>query len=142
MATRARVDVLDQHSGGVERYYEGRAQPVRRILREYVRRCKQSARVARTRRDLRLDAAGQGLTHDGGSLKHRPHGLYQRPHADHVEGVAAVGCIDVESGPCPHVGNGARVVDEYRLSRVAVLVDGCFWHSLPSHGNRLRNNAG
>jgi DNA mismatch endonuclease (patch repair protein) len=29
----------------------------------------------------------------------------------------------------------------FRGARVAVFVDGCFWHGCPEHGTRSRNNA-
>ncbi len=29
----------------------------------------------------------------------------------------------------------------FRLARVAVFVDGCFWHSCPEHGTKSRSNA-
>ncbi len=41
--------------------------------------------------------------------------------------------------PVPHIRCEADVV--FARSRVAVFVDGCFWHGCPEHGHTPRKNA-
>lgn len=42
----------------------------------------------------------------------------------------------------PVPGNRRRTVDiAFTRARLAVFVDGCFWHSCPEHGTRPRANA-
>jgi len=38
------------------------------------------------------------------------------------------------------VGNRRRVDIAFMRARVAVFVDGCFWHSCPAHGSLPKNN--
>lgn len=43
----------------------------------------------------------------------------------------------------PVPGNRRRTIDiAFTSARVAVFVDGCFWHGCPEHGTRPRANAG
>lgn len=42
----------------------------------------------------------------------------------------------------PELGRRRRVDVVFPRRRVAVLVDGCFWHGCPTHGTRPRANAG
>lgn len=44
----------------------------------------------------------------------------------------------VDYSPLPGLRRRADVV--FTRARVAVFVDGCFWHSCPEHGNRPRAN--
>ncbi|WP_083667157.1 very short patch repair endonuclease [Mycobacterium sp. SP-6446] len=47
----------------------------------------------------------------------------------------------VDVAPLPGVRRRADIV--FRPARVAVFVDGCFWHGCPDHGNRaVRSNPG
>ncbi|WP_091935285.1 DNA mismatch endonuclease Vsr [Blastococcus sp. DSM 46786] len=39
-----------------------------------------------------------------------------------------------------HLGNRRRVDLVFTAARVAVFVDGCFWHSCPSHGTLPKSN--
>jgi DNA mismatch endonuclease (patch repair protein) len=41
--------------------------------------------------------------------------------------------------PVPHIRRTADIV--FRPSRVAVMVDGCFWHGCPDHGTWPKANA-
>jgi len=41
----------------------------------------------------------------------------------------------------PLDGNRRRADIVFRRERVAVFVDGCFWHSCPEHGTRPKENA-
>ncbi len=45
----------------------------------------------------------------------------------------------VDRAPVPGVRSRADIV--LRPARVAVYVDGCFWHSCPEHGTRPKANA-
>jgi len=45
----------------------------------------------------------------------------------------------IHQRPCPEVRCRVDVV--FPRSRVAVFVDGCFWHSCPTHGNQPRVNS-
>ncbi len=45
----------------------------------------------------------------------------------------------VDARPLPELRRRADVV--FRPARVAVFVDGCFWHSCPDHGTVPRTNA-
>lgn len=45
----------------------------------------------------------------------------------------------VHARPLPDLRREADIV--FRRARVAVFVDGCFWHSCPQHGAVPRNNA-
>jgi DNA mismatch endonuclease (patch repair protein) len=45
----------------------------------------------------------------------------------------------VDFAPLPGVRRRADIV--FPRARVAVFVDGCFWHSCPQHGTRPRENA-
>jgi DNA mismatch endonuclease (patch repair protein) len=45
----------------------------------------------------------------------------------------------VDASPVDGVRRRADVV--FRLSRVAVFVDGCFWHGCPQHGTWPKTNA-
>lgn len=45
----------------------------------------------------------------------------------------------VDRAPLPGVRSRADIV--FGPARVAVYVDGCFWHSCPEHGTRPRANA-
>jgi DNA mismatch endonuclease (patch repair protein) len=45
----------------------------------------------------------------------------------------------VSARPLPHLARTADLV--FRPSRVAVFVDGCFWHSCPQHGSTPRANS-
>ena len=45
----------------------------------------------------------------------------------------------VSARPLPHLARTADLV--FRPSKVAVFVDGCFWHSCPQHGSLPRTNA-
>lgn len=42
----------------------------------------------------------------------------------------------------PVLGGLVRVDVAFTRSKVAVLVDGCFWHSCPQHGTMPKRNAG
>lgn len=44
----------------------------------------------------------------------------------------------VDQAPLPGLRRRADVV--FTRRRVAVFVDGCFWHSCPEHGNQPRTN--
>ncbi len=45
----------------------------------------------------------------------------------------------VSARPLPELRRTADLV--FRQSRVAVFVDGCFWHSCPQHGSAPRSNS-
>ena len=43
----------------------------------------------------------------------------------------------------PIPGQRRRTIDvAFTRARVAVFVDGCFWHACPEHGNQPRSNSG
>lgn len=43
----------------------------------------------------------------------------------------------------PVPGNRRRTIDiAFPGARVAVFVDGCFWHGCPKHGNKPKSNEG
>ena len=44
----------------------------------------------------------------------------------------------VDAAPLPHGRRRADVV--FRRARVAVFVDGCFWHGCPEHGTQPKQN--
>lgn len=46
----------------------------------------------------------------------------------------------VDARPLTHLAHRADVV--FRSARVAVFVDGCFWHGCPTHGTWPKANAG
>jgi DNA mismatch endonuclease (patch repair protein) len=46
----------------------------------------------------------------------------------------------VDRAPLPGLRSRADIV--FGPARVAVYVDGCFWHSCPEHGTRPKTNAG
>lgn len=46
----------------------------------------------------------------------------------------------VDRAPLPGLRRRADLV--FPTARVAVFVDGCFWHCCPVHGTRPKNNAG
>lgn len=46
----------------------------------------------------------------------------------------------VDRAPLPRLRRRADIV--FGPSRVAVYIDGCFWHGCPEHGNRPASNAG
>lgn len=46
----------------------------------------------------------------------------------------------VDRAPIPGLRSRADIV--FGPARVAVYVDGCFWHSCPEHGTRPKANAG
>jgi DNA mismatch endonuclease (patch repair protein) len=41
----------------------------------------------------------------------------------------------------PLEGNRRRADIVFRRERIAIFVDGCFWHSCPEHGTRPKQNA-
>ena len=45
--------------------------------------------------------------------------------------------------PSPQRGEGVRVRPDFvfRQTRLALFVDGCFWHGCPTHGTRPKGNA-
>jgi DNA mismatch endonuclease (patch repair protein) len=43
----------------------------------------------------------------------------------------------VDVAPLPHLRRRADIV--FRPARVAVFIDGCFWHGCPTHGSRGTN---
>lgn len=45
----------------------------------------------------------------------------------------------IDRRPLPNVRRRADLV--FRSARVAVFVDGCFWHGCPSHGARPKSNS-
>lgn len=45
----------------------------------------------------------------------------------------------VDARPLPELNRRADLV--FRGARVAVFVDGCYWHGCPAHGTRARTNA-
>lgn len=45
----------------------------------------------------------------------------------------------VDLAPLPGLRRRADVV--FGLARVAVYIDGCFWHGCPEHGNQPRTNS-
>ena len=45
----------------------------------------------------------------------------------------------VDAKPIPEVNRRADLV--FRRARVAVFVDGCYWHGCPDHGTSPRSNA-
>lgn len=47
---------------------------------------------------------------------------------------------DVDAQPLPDLRRRADVL--FREERVAVFVDGCFWHGCPIHGTRAKSNTG
>jgi DNA mismatch endonuclease (patch repair protein) len=44
--------------------------------------------------------------------------------------------------PVPVSDRTVRVDIAFTKHRLAVFIDGCFWHSCPQHGNSPRHNAG
>jgi DNA mismatch endonuclease (patch repair protein) len=44
--------------------------------------------------------------------------------------------------PIPVHGRRPRVDIVFTRQRLAVFVDGCFWHGCPSHGGRPKQNSG
>ena len=45
----------------------------------------------------------------------------------------------VDARPLPHLNRRADLV--FTRARVAVFVDGCYWHGCPEHGTNARANA-
>lgn len=50
--------------------------------------------------------------------------------------------INTSPRPSPQRGEGVRVRPDFvfRRARLALFVDGCFWHGCPKHATRPKNN--
>lgn len=44
----------------------------------------------------------------------------------------------VDARPLPHLNRRADLV--FARARVAVMIDGCYWHGCPEHGTRAKTN--
>lgn len=56
------------------------------------------------------------------------------------EALDAYGLIyEVDTQPLPHLRRRADIL--FRRERIAVFVDGCFWHGCPEHGTQAKAHA-